>query len=102
MPLPVPRDASERQGGTGPGGLSRVELICAMSGVDRMRRVLVLDVGEALRRDLLLGLRRHGIDAEAIDGQVDPITVLGEGAFGFVVLGPSAGPVRDLIPRLAG
>jgi two-component system, NtrC family, response regulator AtoC len=67
-----------------------------------MRRVLVLDVGEILRRDLLLGLRGHGIEAEAVDGAADLLNVLGEGTFGFVVLGPAAGPVRELIPRLAG
>jgi two-component system response regulator AtoC len=72
-----------------------------------MRRVLVLDVGETLRNDLLLGLRRHSIEAEAIDQSTDARTtdlanVVGASAIGFVVVGPGAGPIRDLVPRLAG
>jgi two-component system response regulator AtoC len=67
-----------------------------------MRRVLVLDVGETLRNDLLLGLRRHGIEAEAIDRSADVAGVVSASAIGFVVVGPGSGPIRDLIPRLAG
>ena len=68
-----------------------------------MRRVLVLEANETLRSDLLLGLRRHGIDAEAVDGLTEAASVLATGRVDVVVVGtePGAGRVRGVLQAVS-
>jgi DNA-binding NtrC family response regulator len=61
-----------------------------------MRRVLVLEANDALRLDLLLGLRRHEIDAEAVESVLQAASTLAAGRADVVLLGPGGGTVRDL------
>jgi two-component system response regulator AtoC len=62
-----------------------------------MRRVLVLETDDTLRRDLLLGLRQRGIDAESIEGMDAAGAILRGGQVDIVLLGMQAGSVPELV-----
>ena len=66
-----------------------------------MRRVLVLETNEALRQEVLLGLRRHDIDAEVVNGIAEAGATLAGGRVDAVVLGSGAGSVRDLVTAIS-
>ncbi|MES1208307.1 MAG: sigma 54-interacting transcriptional regulator, partial [Pseudomonadota bacterium] len=62
-----------------------------------MRRVLVLEASDTLRGDLLLGLRRHGIEADGLAATSEVAAALAAGGAGVVILGPDAIDVGDLL-----
>ena len=53
-----------------------------------MRRLLLLETDERLRRDLLVGLHRHGIDGDSVADASGIAAVWQQGEAGAVVVGP--------------
>jgi two-component system response regulator AtoC len=62
-----------------------------------MRRVLVLEANDKLRGDLLLGLRRHAIEAEGFSDLDEMGAALVLGTTDVIVVGAGACDVRDLV-----
>ncbi|MBC8131691.1 MAG: sigma-54-dependent Fis family transcriptional regulator [Deltaproteobacteria bacterium] len=71
-----------------------------------MGSVLVLEASEALRQQLLLGLRDHGLAAQAVGGMADALPLLdaakgkGKGktdVVDVVILGPGGGTLEDIL-----
>jgi two-component system response regulator AtoC len=67
-----------------------------------MHRVLLVESRDSVRRQLLLALRRDGIEAEAVSGAEAARNLLMEGKIDVVALGYDSAPVPEILQLILG